>query len=155
MSNIGNAEYTKVQNTIYDSKVLLEGLRGVLPPSFRVIEGVITPRATGVYQVYHTGTTTAVQLDAASMILYSSIAAGYGEDLTTDNAGTAALGLAATAGGASATAVIAARSLAQLNAGTANIADTNALRVAAHTFPVVTVANAFTAGSLRVLLIVV
>jgi len=158
----GNTEFTKVQNTIYDSKILSEALKGVLPSSFRVIEAVVEPLLQGFYPCYVRGTETAtggtqIRLNHGEVVLYTAIAAGN-VDLTGDATAECLVVLSEDTDTPAADVTLrGAVVLADLNSGENNTGIVNAHRVdqAAASYLYVQVdAEDFTDGNVRVILIV-
>lgn len=118
-----NAAFTQVVDTVYDSKVL-SGLvsSGVLPSTFRVIKGSIVFDATplGVGQAIidsHTG--EQVILNETQVILYAAAYAPASAPLVSGGAPTFTIGLGTTAssGATGQVLFVAAKTLANVNAG--------------------------------------
>jgi hypothetical protein len=111
--NNGNSTFTKVLDTLYDSKIV-DGLveAGLAPRSLRIIRGTVTPRGanTAVLDA-RTGATITFQ-ENDLIVAASCIATTNFATLTNLN-----LGLAATDGGAVSSVICLATALADLNAG--------------------------------------
>ena len=157
---IANSGFQKIQNTLQDSKIF-EGLvsAGILPPGFQVLKlHVNITGAAGNYPVLdHVG--KQVVLSAGRQVIYMS-----GGVVTTLVGGTSAqVGLAATAAGASATALSGVLTLALVNSDGAGL-HVNAtapngggavvVGVSNH-FMTVTTLGTFSAGELQIVLILV
>jgi hypothetical protein len=118
-----NAAFTQVVDTIYDSKVLA-GLvsSGVLPSTFRVIKGTITfdASATAVgYPIIDSYTGEQVLLNSTQAILYAAAYAHAAAPIVGVSAPTFSIGLGTTAssGATGQLLFVAAKSVANVNAG--------------------------------------
>lgn len=145
-----NQAFTKITDTIYDSKVF-EGLvsLGILPKQFRVLKGTATPLTAGVYAVLDESDNQ-ILLTAGQQILtivaYPSTALAGGTTLQ--------LGLSATATGAAGQVLSAATALATINTNGIDNSVFGYIVGATNKYLTVTGVGTHTAGVLDVIIVV-
>lgn len=121
-STTANASYTKILDTVYDSKVL-QGLLRILPESFRVVKGTadLGATASGDSVAVNDASGNPVLLNAGEVIVAATVAATT--TVASGGAATVTIGTSNVAAGASVTAdsnILETLSLAELN-GTAEL----------------------------------
>ena len=148
MSNeTGNVNFKVVQNTLNDSKVF-QGLvdAGILPQNFAVLQGTAEPTAAGDYAVVGADGNT-LQIPAGAVIV-SAVTLGVGLVGGTN----ALVGLALTDGGAFVDSILTATTTAVLIAG--GTVATSLPAVAANQYVTTTTTGTFTAGVVKVTIII-